>query len=49
VLLFDRSEDTLTIYSRLAKSVKESDNWNIYEWIEKGHCKDVNTLMRKTL
>jgi hypothetical protein len=29
--------------------VKESGNWNIYEWIEKGHCKDVTTLMRKTL
>jgi hypothetical protein len=29
--------------------VKESDNWNIYEWIEKGDCKDMTTLMRKTL
>jgi len=49
VLLIDRSGDMLTFYSRLAESVKESDNWNIYEWIEKGHCNDVTTLLRKTL
>lgn len=49
MLHIDRSEDTLTIYSRLAKAVKESGNWNIYEWIKKGHFKDVTTLMRKTL
>jgi hypothetical protein len=49
VLLVDRSGDSLTIYSRLAKSVKVSGNWNTYEWIEQGHCKDVTTLMRKTL